>query len=114
MGSITINGFLTLSAVTEIRQTNLFRKAGIMRKILLTLLLIATPTLAVAIPSTQQRPIGRGLFTTAELNNLARLDETAPPVRLRRMEYEIADLRAQVGRMKLDRLIDAVVRDKRR
>ncbi|WP_380931553.1 hypothetical protein [Sphingomonas arantia] len=70
--------------------------------------------MANAIPTKPGHPTVVGIFSTAELNNLARLDEAAPPARLRRMEYEIADLRDQVGRMKLERLIDTVIRQKRR
>ncbi|GGE89934.1 hypothetical protein [Sphingomonas prati] len=85
-----------------------------MLKLVLTIMMVATPAFAHAIPTGTDHPTAVGIFSTAELNNLARLDEAAPPARLRRMEYEIADLRDQVGRMKLDRLIDTVIRQRHR
>ena len=80
-----------------------------MTKPILFFTLLAVPALAGAVPSHVGTPRPAALFNAAELNNLARLDERSQPARVRRMQTEIALLRDQVDRMKLDRLIDTVL-----
>jgi hypothetical protein len=112
-GHHAVNPNLIRRAYPRCRDGELFPGGMTMFKYLFTTALLIAPVMASAIPARPGHHPGGGLFTAAELNNLAGLDESAPPARLRRMETEIAVLRDQVGRMKLERLIDTVLVDGR-